>query len=136
MKWAQARDYCRANYTELASVRNMSENTIISSLLTENTWIGLRRRIWNQWSDQTPRTFTNWKSGQPDNDRETMDLCVAVNTTTGDWSNVDCKVEHFFICQNLTYPQRKLTHKLKFQSEADLSDPAIQQQILDQVQQV
>ncbi|XP_044028304.1 C-type mannose receptor 2-like [Siniperca chuatsi] len=111
----------------------MSESNHISSLLSEYTWIGLRRKPWAYWSDQRPTTFTNWNEGQPNNNGDTMTPCVAVNITTGTWWDVDCKAEHYFICQSVPHPQHKTTFKLKFQSEADLNDPAVQQQMLEQM---
>lgn len=131
MTWDQAMRYCRSNYTDLASVRYMSENNLISSLLTKSTWIGLHRKLWASWSDQTPRTFTNWNKGQPDND--VPPSCAVVNTTTGTWWDIDCEAKHYFICQNVLSSHYKTMLKLKFQSEADLIDPAVQKQILEQV---
>lgn len=134
--WGKARLYCRANYTDLVSVRNMSENEEISKLMTSASWIGLHRHRWARWSDKTPRAFTKWNRGQPDNNGDTMASCVAVSTTTGTWWDVDCKAKHHFVCQNVSYPLPRAQHRtmLKFQSEADLNDPAAQQQILEQVQ--
>ncbi|XP_037651416.1 L-selectin-like [Sebastes umbrosus] len=131
MTWHEARTYCRSRYTDLVSVRNSSENNNISSLQSEWTWIGLHRKIWAYWSDQTPKNFTNWKEGQPMKTQETLKLCAAVNTTTGRWSAVGSDMKHHFICQY--QPLQRQTFKLKFQSEADLNDPAVQQQILEQL---
>ncbi len=134
--WYVARRYCRSSYTDLASVRNISENEKITSLLSSKTWIGLHRKLWNYWSDRTHRTFTKWHKDQPSNSKNTMASCAAVNTTTGTWWNLDCKEKHYFVCQNVSYPRPRAQHRtmLKFQSEADLNDPADQQQILEQVQ--
>ncbi|KAK9529824.1 hypothetical protein VZT92_013894 [Zoarces viviparus] len=127
MTWQDARTYCRSNYTDLASVRNKSENDDISSLLTECTWIGLRRKTWSYWSDQTPTTFTNWNKN-----REGGESCAAVNTTTGRWWDVGCDMTNYFICQKV-HSRQQQTFKLRFQSEADLTDPALQQQMLEQL---
>ncbi len=133
MSWSEAKQHCRSSYTDLVSVRNMSENNHIKSLLEEYTWIGLYRKAWAQWSDQTPKSFLNWNEGQPDNSGNTMESCVVMNTTTGKWWDVDCQEKHHFICQKIQV-QHKKSFKLKFQSEADLNDPAVQQQLLEQVQ--
>ncbi|XP_059206268.1 C-type mannose receptor 2-like [Centropristis striata] len=127
----KARKFCRANYTQLASVRSQSEKENISSLLSENTWIGLYRRMWESWSDQTTRTFGYWNKGQPDSTAGNMTACGAVSIATGKWFDVHCKTKRHFICQ--TGSEHKTALKLKFQSKADLSDPALQQQILEQL---
>ncbi|GAA6229135.1 macrophage mannose receptor 1-like [Lates japonicus] len=132
--WNQARQYCRSNYTDLASVMNSFDNYMINQLLSENSWIGLHRHKWASWSDGKPTTFTNWNESQPDNSGKSMSSCAVVNTTTGTWWDVNCWDEHYFICQKVhPIPERKTTFKLKFQSEADLTDPAVQQQILEQL---
>ncbi|XP_078032120.1 macrophage mannose receptor 1-like [Epinephelus lanceolatus] len=135
MTWMEARRHCRSSYTDLATVRNRSENNEITSLLPDRSWIGLYRRSWVNWSDETPRTFSNWHTKQPVNSGGTMRSCVVVNTTTGTWFNAHCEEKNHFICQTVSYPptQHKTTLKLKFRSEADLNDPAVQQQMLEQL---
>uniref|UniRef100_A0A8C2ZI79 C-type lectin domain-containing protein n=1 Tax=Cyclopterus lumpus TaxID=8103 RepID=A0A8C2ZI79_CYCLU len=48
MIWYEARTYCRSKYTDLASIRNQYENKQIYSLVKENTWFGLHRKIWGK----------------------------------------------------------------------------------------
>lgn len=132
MTWHKARTYCQSSYTDLVSVRNMSENDHISSLLSIKSWIGPKRNNWGHWSDQSLTAFTKWNTGQPDIIGKPVGYCAVVNTTTGTWWDVDCKEKHYFICQKVLL-QHKMTYKLKFQSEADQNDPAVQQQILEQV---
>ncbi|KAJ4923855.1 hypothetical protein JOQ06_028110 [Pogonophryne albipinna] len=50
MTWHEAVAFCRSKYTDIASVRNLSENNQISPLLSGNTWIGLHRKTWPYWS--------------------------------------------------------------------------------------
>ena len=132
MTWHKARTYCQSSYTDLVSVRNMSENDHISSLLSEKSWIGLTRKNWGHWSDQSLTSFTKWNAGQPHSNEKPVGFCAVVNTTTGTWWDVDCKEKHYFICQKVLL-QHKMTFQLKFQSKADLNDPTVQQQILEQV---
>lgn len=134
MDWTAAQDYCESNHSYLVNVRNSSENDRVSSLASDRIWIGLRRKTWNSWSDQSPVTFTHWSRKQPDNNGDTMESCAAVNATTGTWWDVNCNTKQHFVCQDY-YILRKTTFKLKFKSEANLNHPAVKQQILDQVLQ-
>uniref|UniRef100_A0AAQ5XVJ5 C-type lectin domain-containing protein n=1 Tax=Amphiprion ocellaris TaxID=80972 RepID=A0AAQ5XVJ5_AMPOC len=101
MSWYQAKNYCRSNYTDLASVRNTSENSNIKSLVSKDTWIGLYRNFWSSWSDQTPVTFTNWNQSQPDNNGNTVASCTAISPYTGRWWDVQCYMKRYFICQSV-----------------------------------
>ncbi|XP_016110447.1 low affinity immunoglobulin epsilon Fc receptor-like [Sinocyclocheilus grahami] len=50
--WTEAQKYCREYHTDLASVRNQSENEQIQSIITDKqAWIGLHR-LW-VWSDNS-----------------------------------------------------------------------------------
>ncbi|KAM9737583.1 C-type mannose receptor 2-like isoform 1-T1 [Menidia menidia] len=131
MTWNESKTMCRSVYTDLAQVRSFDENEKIHPLLSRNAWIGLYRRRWAQWSDQTPRRFRNWDVGQPDNSGGTMRSCAAVHTSTGKWWDSACEEKLEFICQTLVPPRSRF--QLRVQSEADLSQPAVQQQLLEQL---
>jgi len=131
--WHEARAYCRSRYTDLASVKTQAETNQISSLLTKESWFGLHRKTWAYWSNRTPNTFTNWNQNQPKDRGSTVEACAAVHTTTGKWWDIDCDVENYFICQKV-YSRHQQTFKLRFKSRADMTDPALQQQLLQQVQ--
>lgn len=131
MTWHQAQSHCRSKYTDLATVRTKSENDQVNNMLSTTHWLGLHRERWAYWSDNSPTSFTNWNTGQPD---KSGAPCAIVDTTTGKWLDTDCEESHFFICQSPIL--HKTMFKLKFESDADLNDPAIQQQILKQVLEV
>ncbi|KAI5615414.1 secretory phospholipase A2 receptor-like isoform X1, partial [Silurus asotus] len=59
--WFDAQSYCRQHYTDLASARDITENTLIKGLLSEWTWFGLFRDSW-KWSDQTMFSTLSWMS--------------------------------------------------------------------------
>ncbi|XP_037317098.2 P-selectin-like [Pungitius pungitius] len=132
MTWHEARTYCRSKYTDLASARNVSENKDIRSVVTDSNWIGLHRDTWAYWSNQRPRTFTNWDESQPNEIRQAENSCAAVSTSAGTWWDVDCNTKNHFICEKV-YSRKKQTFKLKFRSEADMNDAAAQQQLLEQL---
>ncbi|RVE66317.1 hypothetical protein OJAV_G00106130 [Oryzias javanicus] len=50
----------------------------------------------------------------------------------GLWFNVNCEEKHNFFCERLIPPRSRV--KLRFRSGADLTDPQIQLQILEQLQ--
>uniref|UniRef100_A0A3P9LTK7 C-type lectin domain-containing protein n=1 Tax=Oryzias latipes TaxID=8090 RepID=A0A3P9LTK7_ORYLA len=58
MTWSEAQIYCREHYSDLASVRNMTDNEEITKLIPNrrNVWIGLFRDSW-KWSDGSSFSF-------------------------------------------------------------------------------
>ncbi|KAF4077083.1 hypothetical protein AMELA_G00204080 [Ameiurus melas] len=111
MPWREAQDYCREHYTDLASVRNQTDNQRILNLTggTE-TWIGLYRT--RLWSDKQESTYENWRTdtsyipGQPDNGVYTQwaignQHCTAVLfNDSGYWTDENCFATFPFICYN------------------------------------
>ncbi|KAI4818053.1 hypothetical protein KUCAC02_011418 [Chaenocephalus aceratus] len=131
--WQEAVAFCRFQYTDLVSVRNLSENNQISSLLAESTWIGLHRKTWPYWSDKSPNIFTKWATNRPLSTTRNESSCASLNTASGKWIDNVCEKNYHFVCQSFPPHQHEARFKLKFQSEADLNDPAVQQQILEQL---
>lgn len=130
MIWRDARSFCQAHHTDLAFVRNSSENGRIAALLPADAWIGLFRFSWKKWSDRKQVSFTDWGEGQPDS-KEGMS-CGAVDVTTATWWDDDCSWKRPFVCYTIQKTQEARV-KFKFLSEANLMDPAVNQQILEQV---
>ncbi|KAI4885343.1 hypothetical protein NFI96_015579 [Prochilodus magdalenae] len=113
MSWPDAQHYCREHHTDLASVRNWTENQrIVDFLGGSGVWIGLyRTRI---WSDQHNSTYENWRPQlaglyeEPDNGLyvpwEHYDQhCTAVSfLDSGQWTDEDCRASLPFVCYNNT----------------------------------
>ncbi|KAI5091455.1 C-type mannose receptor 2 isoform X2 [Silurus meridionalis] len=102
MNWTEAQRYCREHYTDLASVRNETENQKIRSLLyfndyyNYNFWIGLYKN--RSWSDKSRSSFSNWKSEEPDN-YALNESCAAVSfDDDGKWSDEKCSQGFPFLC--------------------------------------
>ncbi|XP_030635257.1 macrophage mannose receptor 1-like [Chanos chanos] len=100
--WREAQSYCREHHTDLASVRNQTENHMIWSLINDSTSdarIGLFMDSW-KWSDQSNSSFRNWASGQPDNN-EVIEKCTVMQVTgdeLGQWHDSSCGDEKPFVC--------------------------------------
>ncbi|KAE8277489.1 hypothetical protein D5F01_LYC24568 [Larimichthys crocea] len=94
MTWTEAQNYCRTNYTDLASVRNMTENQKIQDLkgTEDKVWIGLFRDSW-KWLDGSNSSFSVYN--------KTSDQTACVEEDSGQ----------------------------------DLNDPAVNEQMLEQLRQ-
>lgn len=132
MKWRDAKKFCQDHHTDLAVVRNSSENERIAALLPADAWIGLARWSWKKWSDRSRVTFTDWGEGQPGKE-SAVALCGAAHAKTATWWDDDCNLERSFICYSVQETQ-KARVKLRFLSEAGPMDPDANRQILEQVQ--
>ena len=108
MNWLDGQKYCRAKYTDLASIRNEEENTNASRLIdpsgpgyTPFAWIGLQRN-W-EWSDKKSNsTFRKWGGAQPSGDgipgkRHEKSSCASADLNK-EWKNTDCTEKLPFVC--------------------------------------
>ncbi|XP_058271529.1 macrophage mannose receptor 1-like [Hemibagrus wyckioides] len=121
MNWTEAQSYCREHYTDLASVRNETENHKIRLLSYQynyhyyyySIWIGLYRT--RSWSDQSNSSFSNWKPGQPDNYAQN-ESCTAVSfIDSGKWTDENCCKGFPFLCYS-TMPSLP-SHQYHFVNE-------------------
>lgn len=95
MSWTGAQQYCRDHYTDLASVRNQTENDQMKKMtVLTYTWIGLYRDSW-KWTDGSPLSFSNWVPGLAPTAAQT-DTCAA--SDVGKWINLGCSVKFYFAC--------------------------------------
>ncbi|XP_038587251.1 macrophage mannose receptor 1-like isoform X1 [Micropterus salmoides] len=101
LNWIQAQRYCRENYVDLASVRNLAENFAIAKLAaSDSVWIGLHQE--QLWSDGSPSVFQYWASGQPDS---TGQCVTTAFRNSGRWSDDNCSLSLPFICYSTTPPK-------------------------------
>ncbi|XP_062373032.1 L-selectin-like isoform X2 [Sardina pilchardus] len=97
LTWNDAQASCRANYIDLPSIRNSTENQKVRDAANGNrVYIGLyRTRLWSDGSDSS---FRNWKSGQPDNANFDQ-YCTAVSfSDSGQWTDENCSTTRPFFC--------------------------------------
>ncbi|XP_031169046.1 C-type lectin lectoxin-Thr1-like [Sander lucioperca] len=135
MTWTAAQNYCRAHHTDLASVRNSTENGKVLEMIAAGgnyVWIGLFRDSW-KWSDGSTSSFSFWKNGQPDNNNET---CVAADfSQSGAWEDWPCDMERAFICYGPVVSKKVVKVKFENKKNLDLNDPAVMEAMLKQLKQ-
>uniref|UniRef100_A0A9J8CDF5 C-type lectin domain-containing protein n=1 Tax=Cyprinus carpio carpio TaxID=630221 RepID=A0A9J8CDF5_CYPCA len=99
--WNEARDFCRKNYIDLATVQTDEEWSKLNELRANyrsNTWIGLYDDVNNswKWSDQTSTSSAlRWASGQPDNSFGRYS-CAALDYD-GQIVDESCSRLHYFL---------------------------------------
>ena len=113
MTWSHAQSYCRENYTDLASVRNMTENNLIQSSTGKySVLIGLYREPW-KWTDGSNSSFRLWGSNEPNN-YYGNESCVAADfNNAGRWGDWPCDIKLAFICYSGETP----VHEVQTMSE-------------------
>uniref|UniRef100_A0A3Q0R2L2 C-type lectin domain-containing protein n=1 Tax=Amphilophus citrinellus TaxID=61819 RepID=A0A3Q0R2L2_AMPCI len=110
MSWLSAQSYCRAHYTDLASVSNMAENQKLDQLVptAAKVWIGLFRDSW-KWTDGSNSLFRYWAAIEPNNDKGN-EVCVAANMEEyGKMEDWGCEWKKEFVC----YTENKFKKKRK-----------------------
>ncbi|XP_071403302.1 C-type mannose receptor 2-like [Centroberyx affinis] len=107
--WKDAQSYCRANYTDLATVDNMEDMNALANLVegfTGRAWIGLydETKHW-KWSlsdksyyNAGEEEFRNWSPEEPNN-YNSKQHCVAMYES-GKWNDQNCAGMRDFICYN------------------------------------
>ncbi|XP_051501859.1 macrophage mannose receptor 1-like isoform X2 [Myxocyprinus asiaticus] len=129
--WYEAQNYCRQNYTDLATVRNISDQNKLKQLMEQqsmytNIWIGLFRDFW-KWSDGTNITSFKWILGEPDNILHNV-ACAYANSE-GNTGDTACSDRHPFVCNNVI---KKIKVRMELKSDQNLTNPKIQDTILQQ----
>ncbi|XP_036814156.1 macrophage mannose receptor 1-like [Oncorhynchus mykiss] len=101
--WTDAQSYCRAHYTDLATVDDMEDqNRLITSVSFDDSfWIGLKKGDSMKWHwsladrrfyREGETEFRNWDTGTPQNGN------CAFMSTAGLWNNTSCDDQHHFLC--------------------------------------
>ncbi|XP_063049094.1 C-type mannose receptor 2-like, partial [Engraulis encrasicolus] len=100
--WTEAQRYCREEHTDLASLRNQTENDLVTKIKgfpnPGEVWIGLFRDAW-EWSDGSNSSFRHWEHGEPNyGDDNPKDFCVEMKSPSGQWNDQSCDTPRPFIC--------------------------------------
>uniref|UniRef100_A0A3Q3EA61 C-type lectin domain-containing protein n=1 Tax=Labrus bergylta TaxID=56723 RepID=A0A3Q3EA61_9LABR len=137
MSWNKSKAYCNSQNSTLAYVPNEAEDLRIHHLMPDESvgWIGLyQAEVW-VWSKPGGNfSFQNWRIGQPDN--RDVDSCVAAQVSDGTWFDEGCTEKQlpFFCSGDAANKNRKITVKMKVKSSADLEDPAVSAELVQQMQ--
>uniref|UniRef100_A0A3Q1B6T0 C-type lectin domain-containing protein n=1 Tax=Amphiprion ocellaris TaxID=80972 RepID=A0A3Q1B6T0_AMPOC len=96
MTWTEAQSYCRAHHTDLASVRNMTENQKVVELIPSGqiAWIGLFRHLWCDGEAE----FRNWYNGEPNNFAQN-EYCTAM-WYSEKWNDYPCESTIPSVCSD------------------------------------
>ncbi|XP_041861111.1 L-selectin-like [Melanotaenia boesemani] len=132
MTFPDAQRYCREQYTDLASVRDMAENQKIYELIPAGqiAWIGLFRDCW-KWVDGSNASFTYWNTGKPDSPDN---YCAAAYfAVSGKWEDWTCDWKRAFICYSAPVLKQVMRVKLERKSSLDLNDVAMQEELLNKI---
>ncbi|KAF7710019.1 macrophage mannose receptor 1-like [Silurus meridionalis] len=129
--WYDAQSYCRQKYTDLASARNATENSIIAGKnLGVFVWFGLCRDPW-KWSDQTSNvSILKWWAGDA-NDYLQNKSCGFLYGGLAD--QAQCSNVMPFFCYE--FPTQKQILKVKVKSSQDVNDPATLASIFEKINQ-
>jgi hypothetical protein len=102
--WDGARDACRAFGTDLAIVRDLAENTLLRTVIPDNSFLGLSDKDCGAgacaftWVDGTPAEFTRWASGEPNNTGG-AEHCAEILAGTGLWNDIPCESQKPVLCE-------------------------------------
>lgn len=97
--WREALEYCRTFHTDLANVRDATENVNVKKIAKTDVWIGLFKDPWS-WSDQSNSSFRFWNSSQLNNIRRDQDCVSVMVNQTGKWNDVKCNATQPFLCHS------------------------------------
>ncbi|XP_041081671.1 putative C-type lectin domain family 20 member A [Polyodon spathula] len=109
LSWSLAQTYCRAQHTDLVTVRSQDEAKQLLTLSglspSDFVWIGLYRdQTQNlKWSNSDAVVYTSWKSGEPNNVFG-VENCVIISVrdglifSRGEWADVPCAGTLPFFC--------------------------------------
>ncbi|XP_055359301.1 macrophage mannose receptor 1-like isoform X2 [Betta splendens] len=131
--WSSARAYCRQYFTDLTTIDYSDVNAAVNNVFsaksqTQLVWIGLYRVPWT-WSDNSPSTYRSWYSFSPNNVLYT-EFCVYMSSTY-QWDDLNCGNVLAFVCEQVSI--KKTMIRIKIKTDADITNSAINAQILQQL---
>uniref|UniRef100_A0A3Q0SY73 C-type lectin domain-containing protein n=1 Tax=Amphilophus citrinellus TaxID=61819 RepID=A0A3Q0SY73_AMPCI len=105
--WDAARKDCRDREADLVVIESSEEQTFLSTVTKEHTWIGLNDKekegTW-KWVDGTALTLKNWEENQPDNGRgdpQWGEEDCAHDRGIKLWNDISCSASFKWICEKM-----------------------------------
>ncbi|KAG8006109.1 Macrophage mannose receptor 1 [Nibea albiflora] len=137
MSWSDAQKYCRENYADLATVRNVTENTEIRMMMstTNFAWIGLFRDPNMYWSDGS--NFTHLSVSTKEVLGSKRVICVfATMMSEGKLWFTGCDKRLGFVCYGPPPPApvKRQVVKLRIKSSVDLNRADVKANMLRKLQ--
>ncbi|KAF4532095.1 hypothetical protein B566_EDAN006189 [Ephemera danica] len=103
LNWENARQFCKTNGLELATVNSKEENTQINAhaqKLYDRSGNDLTQEgNWKWDGTQEVISYNNFDSDQPGGGL--AENCLLMHRSDGHWNDFDCNREFVFICKNL-----------------------------------
>ncbi|GLD50239.1 E-selectin-like protein [Lates japonicus] len=111
MNWAQARQFCQENYTDMVVIQSQRENDHLVSLLPNRTsspyyWIGITKNHKNEtwrWIGNNSTWIGNqsWAENEPNNNYSN-EFCVEIyvnkGKNRGKWNDEKCSNPKYAVC--------------------------------------
>ena len=111
VSWVEAYNYCIKFGGHLVSIGNAGENQFVSNLTEKTTaWIGLTDKAQEgtfKWSNGDAVSYTNWLSGEPNDDKSNMEgsedyaaiVGADLSSDVGKWNDVYGYAQYGFVCE-------------------------------------
>jgi len=111
LSWSDANAACLAAGLQLASVHSAAQNALLLTAAAGNAvWIGgtdaASEHTWVWSPSNTPLSYTNWYSGEPNNAYSGGEDCLEFNyrgsdiAASGKWNDWGCSGKRKYVCQN------------------------------------
>ncbi|CAH1798152.1 unnamed protein product [Owenia fusiformis] len=117
--WYEASAVCKAEGGYLVIIQSSYEQTFLDGLIDnavnqDNFWIGGNSLgksgyYWTNGNSAETASYTNWKTGQPDNwnypsDPNNQESCMQLGMqlagdTSNKWNDARCNEKYFYICE-------------------------------------
>ncbi|CAH1796015.1 unnamed protein product [Owenia fusiformis] len=103
-----AQDDCVTRGGNLATIRNADEQSFISNMITETSYIGFND-ITDEgtfvWQDGSSSTFLNWGPGEPNNagNEDCAEVVSPQWGKPGIWNDIPCEREMPYLCSKPAY---------------------------------
>ncbi|XP_073479588.1 uncharacterized protein [Aquarana catesbeiana] len=101
LTWVEALNYCRTQYTDLASIESDTELMQVSAVaLLSEVWVGLylcSPGLWRWSTGNALGTYTKWNSGMPG---LTSYSCARYSLLK--WNDGRCDSKFYFVCYKAT----------------------------------